>query len=276
MDILSIKSWDDLWILLKDVALSAGLKIIEAALVLIIGLKLCKWFIKRVSKAKFYIKLDKGIQTFITSALKIVLYAFVIIIVVTILGVPQSSFVSLLTSAGVAIGLALQGSLSNFAGGILILIFKPFRVGDYIEAQTVQGTVQDINVIYTVITTFDNKKITLPNGALTNSNIINYSAMTTRRVDLTFSVSYDSDIDFVKELILKNVKDNPLVLEDPAPFVGLKAQGDSALQFIMQAWCNKEDYGTVLFGLNENIKKEFDKNNVQIPYPQMDVHIKEK
>lgn len=276
MDILSIKSWDDLWILLKDVALSAGLKIIEAALVLIIGLKLCKWFIKRVSKAKFYVKLDKGIQTFITSALKIVLYAFVIIIVVTILGVPQSSFVSLLTSAGVAIGLALQGSLSNFAGGILILIFKPFRVGDYIEAQMVQGTVQDINVIYTVITTFDNKKITLPNGALTNSNIINYSAMTTRRVDLTFSVSYDSDIDFVKELILKNVKDNPLVLEDPAPFVGLKAQGDSALQFIMQAWCNKEDYGTVLFGLNENIKKEFDKNNVQIPYPQMDVHIKEK
>ena len=179
-----------------------------------------------------------------------------------------------LASCGVAIGLALQGSLSNFAGGLMILFFKPFKVGDFIEASGESGVVTEITVVYTVLTTPDNKRVTIPNGSLTNSVIENYSAEPLRRVDLTFSTDYGCDIDMVKTVIGKLVEEHPLALAEPEPFVRLSAHGDSALTYAVRVWCKSEDYWTVHFDLTESVKKAFDQHDISIPYPQMDVHIK--
>ena len=256
-----------------EMGASFGLKIIEAIIVLLVGLKMVKIVKKFLRKSPKLDKMDAGLRSFLGSAASILLYALIIITVAMILGVPVTSFITILASCGVAVGLALQGSLSNLAGGIMLLLFKPFKIGDYIEAAGEAGTVTEISVMYTEIITFDNKRITIPNGSLTNSVIENYSSEDTRRVDLTFNTSYANDVDTVKAVIMKVVENHPAILKTPEPFVRLSAHKDSSLEYAVRVWCKSADYWDVYFDLMEMVKKAFDENGVQIPYPQVDVHI---
>lgn len=256
-----------------EMGASFGLKIIEAIIVLLVGLKMVKIVKKFLRKSPKLDKMDAGLRSFLGSAASILLYALIIITVAMILGVPVTSFITILASCGVAVGLALQGSLSNLAGGIMLLLFKPFKIGDYIEAAGEAGTVTEISVMYTEIITFDNKRITIPNGSLTNSVIENYSSEDTRRVDLTFNTSYANDVDAVKAVIMKVVENHPAILKTPEPFVRLSAHKDSSLEYAVRVWCKSADYWDVYFDLMEMVKKAFDENGVQIPYPQVDIHI---
>ena len=252
---------------------SFGLKLVAAILILVIGSKVIKFIKKWLKNSPKMDKIDPGVRAFISSFSGVALYIFLFITIAMILGIPTTSFITALASCGVAIGLALQGSLSNLAGGIMLLLFKPFKVGDFITTVSESGTVTSITIMYTVLTTPDNKVVTIPNGSLSNSVVENYSASDTRRVDIVFTVSYDSDMQKVKDILMSAMKNHEKVLKDPEPFARLTKHGDSALEFTTRAWCNKDDYWDVNFDLIETVKKEFDKNNVSIPYPQMDVHI---
>ena len=251
-----------------------GLQLIGGLLVLIIGLKVSKFIVKLVTKGKAFQKIDPSVQSFLKSAIKVVLYAAVISSAAIIWGIPTTSFMTVFASAGVAVGLALQGSLSNLAGGIMILLFKPFKIGDFIEGGGATGVVQDITVMYTKLLTVDNKMIVVPNGSLTNANITDYSTMSERRVDLTISTGYGDDIDKVRSVILDVIDKHPLVKKDPAPFVRLAKHNESSLDYTVRAWTDTASYWDVYFDLTENIKKAFDANGISIPYKQVDFHIK--
>ncbi len=257
-----------------EFASTAGLRLVGAILILFVGFKLCKWLLKILQKTKAFAKMDVGVQTFLTSLLNIVLKIMIVLSAVSLLGVPMTNFVALLASAGVAIGASLQGSLSNLAGGIMILIFKPFQVGDYIDTAEGSGTVTEVTILYTILTTPDNRRIVIPNGAISNEAITNYSYHDRRRLDLTLSVSYDADIETVKALLLETAKAHPLVLSEPdAPFCRLAEHGQSSLNFALRVWVKSEDYWQVNFDLKENIKKALDEKGIEIPYPQLEVHL---
>ena len=266
-------NWENLWTTLLEFATSWGIKLLAAIVILIVGIKLIKSLTKWITKSTKLDKLDTSLRSFLGSFSKIALYIVLIITVAMILGVPATSFITILASCGVAIGLALQGSLSNFAGGIMILLFKPFKVGDYIEASGESGTVEEISVVYTVLLTPDNKRITIPNGTLTNSVIENYSAEKNRRVDMTFTTSYDCDIEKAKKILTDIASSHPMALKDPEPMVRLSEHGESALTYTVRVWCLNENYWDVKFDITESVKKAFDENGIEIPYPQMDVHI---
>ncbi|MBR5322345.1 MAG: mechanosensitive ion channel [Clostridia bacterium] len=258
---------------IADFCVNAGIKLILALLVLGIGLKLAKVITKKITNSKGMKKADPSVRSFLNNVIIIVLDAMIIVSAALILGIPATSFIALLGTAGVAIGLALQGAFSNFAGGIMILIFRPFKVGDYIESAGLSGTVKDISIFYTVLQTIDNKHITIPNGTLMNSSVTNYSAEKTRRLDINFSVAYNSNIEKVKSIILKKTNEHETVLQTPAPFCRLTSHEDSALVFTLRVWCDSQNYWNLKFDLIEEIKNEFDKNNIVIPYQQIDVHL---
>lgn len=268
--------WKSIFSFLLEFATSFGIKLLGAIIILVVGLKCTSWIAKLIRTSSKLDKLEVSLRSFLASFIKIALYIVLVITVAMILGVPATSFITILASCGVAIGLALQGSLSNFAGGLMILFFKPFKVGDYIEASGESGTVVEISVVYTELLTVDNKRITIPNGALTNSTIKNYSAEELRRVDLTFSVAYDSNDSKVKSLISDVIEAHPGALKDPEPFVRLSQHADSALVYTVRIWCNSADYWAVYFDVLENVKAAFDQNGITIPFPQMDVHINNK
>ncbi len=252
-----------------------GLKLLAALLILFIGFRISAAVIKWFSKSKAYKKMDPTVASFLKSAIKTVLLALVFVTAAMTLGVPATSFVTILASCGLAIGLAMQGALSNFAGGFMLLIFKPFLVGDYIEADGRSGVVKKITVFYTFITTYDNIQITIPNGVLANQNIVNYSRYNELRVDGKCSVSYEDDIDKVKAIILDTVKARKETLKAPEPVVFLENMNDSSLDFTVKFWINVKDYGEykpVLWAFNEDIVKAFKANGITIPYPQLDVH----
>lgn len=265
--------WKNILTFLLEFATSFGIKLLGAIIVLVVGLKCTSLLSKWIRHSNKLNKLDVSLRSFLASFSKIVMYIVLVITAAMILGIPATSFITILASCGVAVGLALQGSLSNFAGGLMILFFKPFKVGDYIEASGESGTVKEISVVYTELLTPDGKRITIPNGSLTNSVIKNYSAEALRRVDLSFSVSYDSDDETVKGLLTGIINAHPQALKDPAPFVRLSEHGDSALIYTVRVWCKNEDYWTVYFDIVEKAKAAFDENNIAIPFPQMDVHI---
>ena len=254
---------------------TTGFKLIIGALIISIGFKLINKFVGRfidvLEKKDVDITLSKFLKSLITVGLKVIL----VLPVLGYWGIQLSGIAALVASAGVAIGLALQGSLSNFAGGFIILFIRPFKVGDYIETATYGGTVEQIGLFYTHLTTVDNKQILIPNGTLSNGSLINYSAKPTRRVDLTFSVGYENDITHVKDVLNKIIEKNILILKDPAPFVAVSAHSASSVDFVVRAWCNTEDYWSIYFDLLEEVKITFDKENISIPYPQMDLHLKE-
>ena len=259
-----------------DWTFTGGIKLIIGTLAIVIGFKiinkLSKRFINLAEKRNVDMTLIKFIKSFISYTLKILL---VLIIAGSYWKLELSGLAAIVASAGVAIGLALQGSLSNFAGGFIILLLRPFKVGDYIQTGQFEGTVEQIGVFYTSLTTIDNKVVLIPNGSLSNGSLVNYSAKVTRRVDLVFAVSYESDILKVRGILKDIVQQHRLVLDYPEPFVGLLEQADSSLNFAVRVWVNTPDYWTVYFDLLEEVKLRFDKEEISIPYPQIDLHLKQ-
>ena len=252
------------------------IKLVFALIVLIGGLVLTRLLVKLLKKSHGINRLEKSALGFIISFTKISLNVLVIISAAMILGFPAASVVTVLASAGMAIGLAMQGALSNLAGGIMLVIFKPFKVGDYIKTNGNEGTVTDISVFYTTLTMLDNRCVTLPNGTLTNSVIENRTANDMRRIDLTFSVAYSSDIDKVRAVLLDAAKNDEKVLAEPEPIAVLEQQNKSSVDFTLRAWCKTDDYIDTYYRLNEQVKLDFDENKIEIPFEQLDVHIDNK
>lgn len=260
---------------LIDFSISFGGKIIATLLVLAIGIKLTQVVVKLMCKTRVFQAIDPTAQTFLRSAIAIVLKAVVFITAIGILGVPLTSVVTVVASCGVAVGLALQGGLSNLAGGIIILIFKPFKVGDYIVEGGVEGTVEAIGIFYTTLLTPDNKRVIIPNGGLMNSTVTAVNQLDTRRVDFTFSVSYSADIDKVRKVIAYVIEKSENILADRDVDIFVSNHGESSVDFAVRVWTKTENYWSVYFDLNEKIKKAFDAANIEIPFPQMDVHVKD-
>ena len=246
-----------------------------AIVVLVVGIKVVNVIVNKIKRAKALEKMDKSVASFIVSFTSIALKAIIIVSVISILGIPMSSIVALVASAGVAVGLAVQGALSNFVGGLMILFFKPFKVGDYIEAEGVGGSVQGISVLYTVLSTPDNRSITLPNGNLTNSIITNYSTEDLRRVDVEFFADYKNDIEFVKSTMLNVASTCPKVLKDPAAVAVTLDCADKGVKYALRVWCNNADYWEVKFALTEGVRNAFKDSQITIPFNQMDVHIRQ-
>ena len=247
-----------------------------AAVILIVGFTLTSFITKKMKKSKGFANLDVNVQSFLSNFLGIGLKVMIVLTVVIILGVPQASIVALLGSCGLAIGLALQGGLSNIAGGVIIMFCKPFHVGDFVESGSVSGVVQDIGIYYTKITTGDNRDIAVPNSTLANSTIMNYSTRDTRRIDFDFSVAYESDIDLTRKVLLATAGMNDLILKDPEPVVLVAAHGESSVTIKLRVWCNAADYWTVNFDMWEDVKKAFDKFGIEIPYNHLNVTVDNK
>lgn len=259
--------------LLSDV-IHYGIRLLIALVIILVGFKIVNVVMKKVKKGKGFQKMDPTAASFMGSFLSILLKAILLVTAVAVMGIPMASIVAVLAAGGLAIGMALQGSLSNFAGGVMLMVFRPFRVGDYIETQAVQGSVREVTIFYTKLTTVDNREVTLPNGALMNASIINYTAHDLRRVDLVFHVAYASDIDRVKEVLASIAAAHPLALKDPEPMIVVAEQGTSSLDIAMRVWCKTENYWDLRFQLVETVKKAFDKVGIEIPFEQLDVHIK--
>ncbi|HEK8921241.1 TPA: mechanosensitive ion channel [Clostridioides difficile] len=260
---------------LLEWATTSGVKLIIGILILSIGFKIIKKFVNHVMLLLSKRDIDLTLRRFLKSLLLSVLKVAVIIIVLEYWGMSLSSFAAVIASAGVAIGLALQGSLSNFAGGFIILLIRPFKVGDYIEAAGHGGTVEQIGLFYTQLVTPDNKQILIPNGSVSNDSLINYSAKNTRRVDLTFSVGYEDDILHVRRVLKDIVNNHKLIINEPEPFIGVVEHGDNAIKFAARVWCKTEDYWTIYLDLLEEVKVRFDEEGITIPYPKMDLTVKE-
>ena len=271
MENIDVDKWMDMLIAFGS---EYGLKVLGAIIIWIIG----SWVIKRIKKllvkAMEKVEYDESLEKFISSLIVVALKILLVVVILGNLGIETTSFAALLAAAGLAIGLALQGSLSNFAGGVLILIFKPYKTGDFIEAQGEMGVVKEIEIFTTKLNTPDNKEVILPNGAVSNGNITNYSSEKKRRVDVTMGVSYDADIKQTKEVLLKVLTDNSKVLKDPAPIILLGELADSSVNFKVRPWVLSDDYWDVYFEIMESCKIELDKAGIEIPYPQMDIHKK--
>jgi small conductance mechanosensitive channel len=250
-----------------------GLKILIAIAIFIIGRWVAKLARRIVEKIMRRSKVDETLIKFVGNLTYIILLIFIIVAALGQLGVQTASLVALLGAAGLAIGLALQGSLANFAAGILLIIFRPFRVGDLIEAAGTMGVVENIQIFTTQLKSLDNKKIIVPNAKLTADNITNYTAKDIRRVDLVVGVSYGDDLDKVKEVVAEVLDKDDLVLKDPAPQVAVLEMADSSVNFIVRPWTDTDNYWDVYFGVTENIKKRFDAEGISIPFPQRDVHM---
>ena len=263
----------EFWQNLYPHLISGGLKLLGAIVILVAGWYLIKWIEKFMKKGKGFRKMDETARSFLISTLSVILKIVLLFTVVATLGVNMTGLVTLLGSCGVAIGLALQGSLANFAGGILILLCRPFRVGDYIEVGGNAGTVKSISVLYTTITTVDNRDVVIPNGGLSNATVVNYSAEDLRRVDLDFSVAHGTDAERVKKVLLLIAEQQDGVMQIPAPFARMTAQDSSSLTFTLRAWVKKEDYWDVRFDLIEKVKSAFEKLDITVPFQQMDVHL---
>lgn len=255
---------------------TAGGKLVAAVLVLFVGHIIIKYFIKFISKNKLSAKVDITVKKFLDNFLKVALYCILIISVIAIIGIPMASIVAVLGSAGLAIGLALQGALSNIAGGIMLIIFKPFTVGNFVDAAGCSGVVDSIGLFYTVIMTLDNKRVTIPNSNITGSNVTNYSCEPNRRVDIVFSVEYGSDITKAKSVIMDVITANEKALKDPAPFVRISKHADSAVEITTRTWCRSADYWDVFFDITEGVNKAFTENDIVVPFPQVDVHVKQQ
>lgn len=256
-----------------DLGISVGSKILLAIVVFLVG----RWIVRRLNKllAKILEKrhVEASLSTFVKSLVNITLTLLLIIVVIGVLGIETSSFIALFASAGVAIGMALSGTLQNFAGGVMILLFKPFKVGDTIEAQGQSGTVREIQIFNTILATPDNKIIIIPNGGLSTGLMKNYSREATRRVDWEFGIAYGDDYTKAKAVIARLLDADGRVLKNPAYFIALTSLGESSVNIVVRAWVNAGDYWGVYFDMNEKVYKTFAEENLNIPFPQLDVHL---
>ena len=257
-----------------DLATSLGSRILTAIDVFLIG----RWIVKKLNRIVLSIKEKKQVEaslfSFTKSLVSITLNFILIIVIIGVLGIETSSFIALFASAGVAIGMALSGTLQNFAGGIMILIFKPFKVGDVLEAQGQTGTVKEIQIFNTIISTPDNKIIIIPNGGLSTGIMKNYSKEPTRRVDWEFGIAYGDSYEKAKAVIERLLKADSRILSSPTYFIALNSLGESSVNIVVRAWVNAEDYWNVFFSMNEKVYKTFAEENLNIPFPQLDVHLK--
>ena len=251
-------------------------KVLHAIILLVVCLVIVKILMKIVTRFLEKSKLERSLHTFIRTAIKVILLFLTVLIVAQALGINVTSLIALLSVFGLAVSLAVQNSMSNVAGGIQVLGSKPFVVGDYVEAGGVAGTVADVGIFYTKICTVDNKMIQVPNSQIANEKIINYTAEKERRVDLTFTTSYDAPMENVKKTIEEVMGSHALVQVTPEPFVRVSNYGDSSIEYTVRAWCATEDYWTVYFDLMEQVKVAFDKAGIEMTYPHMNVHVVEK
>jgi len=250
-----------------------GPGLVYALIVLIVGLWVIKMITKGVKRVVQKSDIDDSLTTFLSSLVSMVLKVILVITVIDMLGIQATSFIAILGAAGLAVGMALSGTLQNFAGGVMLLVFKPFKVGDYIDAQGHSGTVNQIQIFNTILKTPDNKTIIIPNGGLSTGSMVNYSAEPTRRVDFTFGIGYSDDIDKAKSILKSLVEKDTRILPEPAYMIAVSELADSSVNFVVRVWVNAGDYWAVHFDMFEAVKKAFDENGVSIPFPQRDVHL---
>lgn len=257
-----------------DLILKYGPKVVLAIVTLVVGFIVIKSITKGSKRLMERRKTDPTLRPFLLGMISILLKILLIISIMSMIGIEMTSFIAILGAAGLAVGLALQGTLQNFAGGVILLLFKPFKVGDFIESQGIMGTVSEIQIFNTILKTPDNRVIILPNSPLATNNLTNFTKEPNRRVDLAFGIGYDDDIDKAREVIEEVIKRNEKVLNEPAPpFIAVSELADSSVNFAVRIWTKTEDYWEVYFYMHETVKKEFDKQGISIPYPQTDVHI---
>ena len=267
------------WQTVQNWLTTTGIKVVISIVIMIVSFSIINWLSKKIAKradkkVESNKKIDKTIYRTLSYVAKVGLKVLVVIALIGYVGIDTSAITALIASLGVGVGLAINGTLSNLAGGILILITRPFKDDDYIDACGYSGTVEDIRICHTKLRTTDNKVIYLPNGKLSTSEIVNYSEKDLRRVDLTFSISYSDDFEKAKKVIEEVWNQNELILKDPAPSVRVSAQSASSIDLTAKVWCKNEDYWTVNFDMLEQVKTAFDENGIQIPFNQLDVHIK--
>lgn len=261
---------------LYKLIISKGITLLIAIAIIVIGFWVAKLISKTIRKGMKKGDLDAGLVSFVSSLVGAILKILVVITAMTQVGIQMTSFIAILGAAGLAIGMAFSGTLSNFAGGVMVLMFKPFKVGDVIEAQGELGTVNEIQIFNTYLLTFDNKTVILPNGPLANGNIVNYTKADKRRVDFTFGIAYGDDYEKAKSVLTKFIKEDKRILTEPAPFIGLGALADSSVNISVKTWTEVANYWPVFFEMNERVYKEFGKEGLNIPFPQVDVHMKQK
>lgn len=250
-----------------------GLKVLGALVTLVIGLTLIKWALKAIDSVMISGKVDNFLRPFLRSLIGTLFKVMLGISIMTMLGIEMTSFIAILAAVGLAVGMALSGTLQNFAGGVMILLFKPFKVGDYIDAQGYSGTVKEIQIFITRLTTSDNKTILIPNGGLSNGAVINYSAEATKRIQWVFGIGYSDDLKQAKGLIKNLLEADSRVLKDPAIFIGLGELADSSVNLTVRVWVNAADYWDVFFDTNEKVYNEFNASGINIPFLRMDVHV---
>lgn len=273
MQDISLDSLSALAMNLLDKVISYLPSVIAALVILVFGFWVIKLTLNRIKKIMVKREVDPGVRGFALSILGVALKVLLFIIVITKLGIETTSFAAIIAAAGLAIGLALQGSLSNFAGGVLIILLKPFKVGDFIDAQGESGTVEDITIFYTYLTTFNNQRVVIPNGQLSNNKVTNYSYEPLRKNALTVGISYDSDIKKAREVLLNIVNSDERTLEEPAPVVFVAGLGDNSVDLSLRFWAKTEDYWGLHFDTIEKLKVELEAAGVSFPFPQKDVHL---
>lgn len=256
-----------------EMTLSYGPKLVLAIVTLIIGLWIIGMIVKSTNKLMKKRETDESLRSFLLSLLAILLKAMLVISVAGMVGIEMTSFIAVLGAAGLAVGMALSGTLQNFAGGVMILIFKPFKVGDFVEAQGYAGVIKEIQIFNTIMKTGDNKTIIIPNAPLSTGSMVNYSTEENRRVDFIFGIGYEDDIDKTKEVLNRLIESENRIMKEPAPFIAVKELADSSVNFVVRTWVKAGDYWPVYFDMTEKVKKEFDKEGISIPYPQTDVHL---
>lgn len=260
----------------QNIIITTAINLTIAIIIFYIGRWLARGVSTLIGKALLHRKVDRAVVSFLSSIVYAAILIAVALIALSHLGIQTASFIAILGAAGLAIALALQGSLSNFASGVLIIVFRPFKAGDFVDVAGISGVVERIDIFQTVFKTGDNKKIFVPNSQITGGAIVNYSAEPQRRVDLTIGISYDSDLRKAKQLLANIVTADPRILKDPAAVIAVGALADSAVQLIVRAWVNSTDYWQVYWDTLEQVKLTFDQEGIEIPYPQMSLHLRKE
>ena len=256
-----------------DLVITYAPKLLGAIVVYILGNMIIKWMLRSFNKMMDKRNTDESLKPFLKSLVAALLKTLLIISVLGMLGVQMTSFIAILGAAGLAVGMALSGTLQNFAGGVIILLFKPFKVGDFIEAQGYTGVVEKIQIFTTILLTTDNKTVIIPNGPLSNGSLINYSAESTRRVDLSYGIAYGDSVQKAREILQKIINEDQRILKDPKSFIGLGELADSSVNLTTRVWVKTDDYWAVFFDMNEKVYNAFNEEGISIPFPQMDVHL---
>lgn len=260
----------------QDIIITTAINLTVAIVIFYLGRWLARGVSSLVGKALLHRKVDRAVVSFLTSIIYAAILIAVTLIALSHLGIQTASFIAILGAAGLAVALALQGSLSNFASGVLIIVFRPFKAGDFVDVAGISGVVERIDIFQTIFKTGDNKKIIVPNSQITGGAIVNYSAEPRRRVDLTIGISYDSDLRKAKQILQQIVDADGRILKDPAPVIAVSALADSAVQLIVRSWVDAADYWQVYWDTLEQVKLTFDEQGIEIPYPQMSLHLKKE